>query len=457
MNTKRKLHSSFRDPSGFLFVEDSVLYRQVNKSYKKDYLMLMNSGLYEKLVEKNLLIKHKELKSRVASGNVYKIIKPEKIPFVSYPYEWCFSQIKDAALTTLKIQKIALEYGMVLKDASAYNIQFKDGKPVFIDTLSFEKYKDGEPWIAYKQFCQHFLAPLSLMAYTGIRLNQLLTNYIDGIPLDLTSSLLPFRTRTKFSLLSHIHLHAKSQKHFGDKKVVKKGRTVNKFGLLALTDNLESTIKALEWKPFGTDWAEYYDDTNYSLKAFTDKKKLVSKYIKKVKPKHVWDLGANTGIFSRLASYYGAQTISFDIDPAAVEKNYLDCRRNNETELLPLLLDLTNPSPAIGWENRERDSLLERGPVDLVLALALLHHLVISNNVPIEKVAEFFSKICKSLIVEFIPKSDSQVQRLLANRDDIFSEYKKDEFESIFSNYFTIKESKKVSGSQRTMYLMIKK
>ncbi|MEI7526409.1 MAG: hypothetical protein WCJ95_18825, partial [Mariniphaga sp.] len=186
------LSSSFRDPSGFLFYEEGKLLRQVNGCYKEDYDLLMGSGLYTRLVEKNLLIPHQELTGHQGlNGSTYKVIEPEKVGFISYPYEWSFSQLKDAAFATLEIQKIALQYGMTLKDATAYNVQFHKGRPVFIDTLSFEIYQEGKPWQAYKQFCQHFLAPLALMGYTDIRLNQLLKLYIDGIPLDLTSRLLP--------------------------------------------------------------------------------------------------------------------------------------------------------------------------------------------------------------------------------------------------------------------------
>ena len=195
-----KIAGSFRDPSGFLFHLNGLIYRQINIEYKKNYIHLMKSGLYEALMDTKLLIPHEEVNiGSLASDNAYKIIKPEQVLFISYPYEWCFSQLKDAALTTLKIQKKSLNFGMSLKDCSAYNIQFRKGKPILIDTLSFEEYREGKPWIAYRQFCQHFLAPLALMSYKDIRLNQLLRIYIDGIPLDLAIHLLPFRTRFVFS------------------------------------------------------------------------------------------------------------------------------------------------------------------------------------------------------------------------------------------------------------------
>ncbi|GAI82895.1 unnamed protein product, partial [marine sediment metagenome] len=381
--TNGEIPSSFRDPSGFLFLRDGLIHRQVNTVYKENYDHLINSGLYKTLVDAELLIPHDEADVGYAkSDKAYKIIKPELIPFISFPYEWCFSQLKDAALTTLKIQRTSFNFGMSLKDCSTYNIQFRKGKPIFIDTLSFEKYRQGQPWVAYRQFCQHFLAPLALMSYKDIRLNQLFRVYIDGVPLDLTSSLLPFRSRFVFSLLSHLYLHAKSQKHFADKPIDMSCHKMSRMGFLGLIDNLESTIKKLKWTPRGTEWADYYQDTNYSSGALHHKKQIVAEFLDKINPKSVWDLGANVGIFSRIASDKGIQTISFDIDPAAVEKNYLECVERNETNILPLLLDLTNPSPGIGWENQERTSLLERGSADTVLALALIHHLAISNNLP---------------------------------------------------------------------------
>ncbi len=418
----------------------------------------MNSDLYKTLIDAGLLITHEEVSSDYArTDRVYRVIKPEVVPFISYPYEWSFSQLKDAALTTLGIQKRALNFGMVLKDSSAYNIQFIKGRPVFIDTLSFEKYIEGLPWIAYRQFCQHFLAPLALMCHRNIMLNQLLRVFIDGVPLDLASSLLPFPTRLKPSLLSHIHIHAKSQRYFADKTVNITNRKMSKFSLIALMDNLESAVKRLKWKVKGTEWGDYYGDTNYSSDAFNHKKQIVTKFVDAVKPRSVWDLGANIGTFSRIAGDKGIQTISFDIDPACVERNYLKCIEKRETAILPLLLDLTNPSPGIGWDHSERMSLVERGPADTVLALALIHHLAISNNLPLEKIAGFFSKICNSLIIEFVSKKDSQIQRLLSTRKDIFSDYTQEMFEKEFEKFFAIKNSVKITDSERILYIMERK
>ena len=470
MPSAGQLSASFRDPSGFLFTRDGILYRQINRAYENDYARLMDSGLYDKLIKASLLIPHVETDQLPAESDpaersvalslskgrsaAFKVIQPERVRFISYPYEWSFSQLKDAALTTLSIQKRALKLDMSLKDASAYNIQFVRGKAMLIDTLSFEKYKEGQPWVAYKQFCQHFLAPLALMTYRDIRLSQLLRVYIDGVPLDLASGLLPAKTKFNFGLLTHIHIHAGAQKRYSDKVVTPGKGAMSKQALTGLMESLENTIRKLTWNPAGTEWGDYYKKTNYTDSAFEHKKQLVRAWVDEQKPGLVWDLGGNTGVFSREAASSGAYTISFDIDPAAVEQNYRTVKTKKEQNILPLMLDLTNPSPAIGWNNAERDSFGARGPADMALALAVIHHLAISNHVPLPQLANFFAALCKWVVIEFVPKSDSQVQRLFASREDIFPGYTRDGFEAAFSARFTINKSEAVRGTERTLYLM---
>lgn len=456
MRKTGQLSASFRDPSGFLFTDNGILYRQINCVYSLDYARLMDSGLYAKLVKASLLIPHVETDQLPAQSDAaFKVIQPERVAFISYPYEWSFSQLKDAALATLSIQKRALKFDMSLKDASAYNIQFVRGKAMLIDTLSFEIYKEGEPWVAYKQFCQHFLAPLALMSYRDVRLSQLLRVYIDGVPLDLASGLLPAKTKFNFGLLTHIHIHAGAQKRYSDKVAAPRKGGLSKQALTGLIESLENTIKKLIWKPAGTEWGDYYENTNYTDAAFEHKKQLVKEWSAEKKPALVWDLGGNTGVFSREAASSGALTVSFDIDPAAVEQNYRTVKTKKEQNILPLVLDLTNPSPALGWDNSERDSFGTRGPVDMVLALAVIHHLAISNNVPLPQLAEFFASHCRRwLVIEFVPKSDSQVQKLLTSREDIFPNYTREGFESAFSSSFIIQRSESVRDSERTIFLM---
>jgi ribosomal protein L11 methylase PrmA len=520
MSDEHRSPASFRDPSGFVFRREGVVYRAVAQSYQSNYDKLMSSGLYQALVDEGRLIPHEEVDERRTTNDerrttncpdIYKTIRPRLVPFISYPYEWCFSALRDAARLTLAIQKRALDFGQSLKDASAYNVQFLDGKPVFIDTLSFEPYREGEPWVAYRQFCQQFLAPLALMSHTDIRLGQLLRIYIDGVPLDLASRLLPGRTRLSPTLGTHIHLHARSQQHYAARgsqltangsrpsavgRQPLAGLRMSRTSLLGLLSSLESAVNGLNWNPEGTEWAEYYDETNYSPAALEEKARLVGAYLDRLpltayrspldgsgqqsavggQPEIIWDLGANTGRFSLVAANRSAVSresslqdcslltahcsrlvVAFDIDPAAVEKAYLQFRQSGEQRILPLLQDFTNPSAGIGWQNSERTGLIERGPADAVLALALIHHLAIGNNLPFSHVADFMARIGRSLIIEFVPKQDSQVQRLLATREDVFPDYGPQAFESAFAVHFDIVEQARVGDSLRTLYLMARR
>ena len=452
---KTRLAGSFRDPDGFLFFREGRLYRQVNERYRSDYDHLIDSGLYDTLTRSGLLVDHEEVDTSYAlTGDAYRVLRPAKIPFISYPYEWCFSGLKSAALLTLEIEKRALEAGMTLKDASAYNVQFRGCRPVFIDTLSFERYEEGKPWTAYRQFCQHFLAPLALMSFEDVRLGLLMRLYMEGVPLDLASSLLPGRTRFSLGLQTHIHLHARYQRRFaGSRRSPRRGRMGRK-SMLGLVDSLEGAVRRLSYRPEGTEWSDYYDDTNYTEEGMKRKETLVADFLGMLRPRLVWDLGANTGRFTRIAARQAELVIAFDVDPAAVERNFEEAGVGDGGDVLPLLIDLTNPSPSIGWAGEERSSLEARGPADTLLALALLHHLAISNNLPFDDIADYFSRLCSSLVIEFVPKEDSQVGRLLVSREDIFDRYTREEFERAFQKLFEIERAEPIEGSGRILYAM---
>lgn len=457
----RRIPGSFRDPSGFLFVHDGIVHRQVNPVYAESYDQLVGSGLYAALTDAKLLIPHDEVELRLPDApSAHRVLRPVQLPFVSYPYEWSFGQLKAAALLTLRIQKEAIEHGMVLRDASAYNVQMLDGRPVFIDTLSFGPYVEGQPWVAYQQFCRHFLAPLALMSYVDVSLGQLFRVHIDGVPLDLAAKLLPFGTRLRFPLLTHLHLHARTSVRHADDAAhaptgsAKPGGGMSRTAMLGLVDSLEGGVRALDWSPGGTEWGDYYDKTNYTAASHEHKKVLVGRYLDACSPKTVWDLGANTGLFSRIAADRGARVVAFDVDPAAVERNWREVTERGQTRMLPLLQDLTNPSSGIGWDNEERSSLAERGPADVAMALALVHHIAISNNVPLSRIAAFLHKLCRTLIIEFVPKGDSQVRRLLATREDVFPDYTTEGFEAAFATCFTIVEREPIPESERTLYRM---
>jgi hypothetical protein len=452
------LPSSFRDPSGFLFTRDDVLYRQVDRRHAEHYDLLMTSGLYRALVADGLLVSHEEVNVSLAAGpGAHRVLRPEPIPFVSYPYEWCFGQLKDAALATLAVQRRALEFGMSLRDASAFNVQFRDGRPVLIDTLSFERMPEGEPWVAYRQFCQHFVAPLALAHYCDVRLQQLLRVHIDGIPLDLAVELLPFRARLRVPLLLHLFLHARIQRRHEDAETRTSAPRARRFSSQAfrgLIDGLEAAVRRQRGAAGRSAWSRYYEGDSYEPDAFEHKQHVVTEMLSAADPGVVWDLGANTGVFSRIAARQAATTVSFDLDPAAVEDNYERVRRDGEPGILPLVLDLTNPSPAVGWANAERMALMERGPADLVLALALIHHLAIGNNVPFPLIARFLHSITKWLVIEFVPKDDPKVRTLLRSRADVFAGYTEEGFRTAFAELFDVVRAEPIHRSGRVLYLM---
>lgn len=458
MNPKtnnRRSPASFRDPASFVFFHDGTLLRYLGPSYRRHYDRLMESGLYQALVNEGWLIAHREVNLTAPDlPAAYKILQPEFLPFISYPYEWAFAQLKDAALLVLKIQKKAMESGMTLKDASAYNVQWHRNKPVWIDTASFEVMEPGTAWIPYRQFCEHFLAPLALMSLVDVRMVHFLKIYLDGIPIDLASRLLPASSYLRPTLLFHIHLHAWFQRLFSGKKTAGPSNSkarMSRYGLFELIDQLEKAVQNLRWKPARSTWSDYYEKTNYSEESFKAKHEKIKEWILSKMPRSVWDLGANTGIFSRIAVDQGIPVIAFDSDPTVVNQLYSQSR---DSLLSCYWVDLTNPSPSHGWAHEERESLVERGPVDLVMALALIHHLAIAHNVPLERIAEFMSRIARTLIMEFVPKTDSQVETLLMNRPDIFDDYHEKEFEDAFTSYFEIRERFPIPGSKRILYLL---
>jgi ribosomal protein L11 methylase PrmA len=447
--------ASFRDPSGVVFARDGVVYRQVNRAFADEWALLHSSGLYDELTHASLLVPYEEAAAvRPVDDRAVLVIKPLQLDFVSYPYEWSFSQLKDAALATLEIQERALSAGMSLKDASAYNIQFIEGRPTLIDSLSFEAAVAGEPWVAYRQFCQHFLAPLAMMAYRDIRYGLLLQQFSDGIPLDLATSILPGRTRLRPGLAAHLHLHARAQRTGQGSSGRASRARVSDLGRRALLDSLRRSVDGLKWRPDGTQWSGYTAHTSYSPAAADAKAKLVGEMLGRVRGERVWDIGANTGAYSAIAAAGGRRVVAFDSDAGAVEQLYLRVRAGEMRGVLPLVLDIANPSPASGWALRERRSLLDRGPAPVAMALALIHHLAIARNVPLGKVSALLASICSELLIEFVPKEDPQTQTLLQSRQDIFPDYTVEGFKAAFSERFDLLEEADIEDSRRTLFLM---
>jgi ribosomal protein L11 methylase PrmA len=449
---------SFRDPSGFVFWRDGRPYRQIQQRFASEWDAFVGSPLERRLIERGRLLPYETVSLELAEGpGAHAVISPEPLEFVSYPFEWTFGELKDAALLTLDAQLDALADGWTLRDASAFNVQFRAVKPVLIDSLSFEPHEDGAPWVAYRQFCEHFLAPLALMARRDVRLADLLRTEIDGVPLDLAARLLPWRTRLNFGLLSHVHLHARSQRrHAGneDEGTAARSARVPRSRLVALIGNLRSTVKGLNWTPEGTEWSDYADHTSYGDVATASKATLVEAFVREVPGTRAWDLGANTGRYSRIAANAGKRVLAFDIDPAAAEQHYRALKREGGTDILPLVQDVANPSPGLGWAVRERRSLLERADADVILALALVHHLAISRNVPLPMVLGLFADLAPWSIVEFVPREDPMVRRLLSARRDVFDDYTIDGFRAATAGRFEIVREEPIAESPRTLFLL---
>lgn len=448
--------ASFRDPSGFVFHDGQILRRAINPIYFPQYKKLTESGFYNTLISNGLLIPHAE--TSVSEEQI--IITPEEIPFITNPYEWGFEQYKHAALHTLKIQKFALSKGFILKDASAYNITFHKGKPIFIDTLSFDFYEEGAPWRAYKQFITHFLGPLVLAKYHGTEIFKMMQTHIDGIPVKLIASLLPSRTKLSSVLYPNIHLLAKMEnKHNEDYKAETKIARLSKKAQLNILESLFDYIKNLGQKE-KSEWGDYYSKTNYDEKAFGEKKKLITDWVTLLQPKKLIDVGGNDGTFARTVQHLVPHIIVTDIDSNAVDFNYKQIQKNKEENLLAFVCDVLQPAPGIGFNNTERNSLLERlkdfAP-DVTMALALIHHITLSGNVPFEKSARFFASFSKQLIIEFPTPEDSWVQSLLVRKREFkahFDFYNEENFEAGFSEYFQLEKKVMVPGTQRILYLL---
>ncbi|MDP9230935.1 MAG: SAM-dependent methyltransferase, partial [Bacteroidota bacterium] len=325
----------------------------------------------------------------------------------------------------------------------------------FIDTLSFEKHNKEQPWIAYRQFCENFLSPLLLMHYSKNSLQQLLLAYPDGIPLAVTKSLLPWRSKLSLHTYLHIHLHAvvAQKKAESNQKKIK----FSKQKLLNLVSSLETLIRRLKLPAQKSIWFEYYDEALQRKDYLQQKRKLIQQLLDKLgNLKTAADLGANNGEFSQLLSAKNIQTIAADSDPCCINKLYTEIKKSAEKNIQPLVVDLSNPSPAVGFNNAERASFLSRTRVDLVLALALVHHLAIGKNIPLDIIACFFKQLSKHLIIEFVPKQDEKVQLMLSVKKDIYTEYDEAGFEQAFKKYYSVVSKESIAGSGRVLYLMSK-
>ncbi len=434
---------SFRDPSGQVFSRNGKIYRSIFEHGVKEFVAARDAGIFSKLITDGLLVSHEEVDfgDWAPKGTVLCLTHP-RIPMVSYPWEWPFSLLKDAALIHLDAMEALIPLGFWLRDASAFNAQFDGDKVCLIDTLSVGRRVPDSPWVAYGQFCSHFLAPLALAAYGDVRTLSLWRNYIDGYPLDLVARFLLFWRKYRPGLFMHLILHARAQimsdrkEDIGKTKPVRKTKVSDR-GLIGIVRSLYKTIEGIKWKRTSRVWEGYGDIRTYQAEDVTRKSEYVDQVVKRLQPKVVWDLGANTGEFSLIAASHGAFVVSIDGDPACTERLYKKVSTDTTLRgVLPLTMDLANPSPGLGWRSQERFSLEDRGPADLVLALALVHHLVFSCCIPLSLIAEWFGSLGNHLLVEFVPPSDPMVKKLLANRGEEHLPYDLDVFRSGFQKIF---------------------
>jgi ribosomal protein L11 methylase PrmA len=450
--------SSFRDNDATIIYFNNKVYRLIYQKYKSNFDYFINSGLYSKLLSEKKIINHKEVNfdhltdEQINNNSIYKVIVVEKIPFISYPYELSFEQLKEAALLTLKIQIDAINLNMSLKDASSYNVQFIENNPIFIDTSSFEIYQDGSPWGAYRQFCMHFLSPLLMHFYRIPNSIKLLQLDINGISLEFASKVLPLKSYFNLSTLIHIHLHAISENK--NKSITKeklKRIYISRKKLLSIIEHLYNFIEDLKVSK-NSDWTNYYESFSYTDDDFNIKKSTVDAWLTSINNDTVIDAGCNVGEFSYIASKHAEKVIAFDFDESVISKLFLKIKKDNIKNIYPLVIDIFSPSPSIGWMNKERTSFIERlGKNNTTLALALIHHLTIGNNVPFKKQAELFSLFSEDLIVEYVPKDDVQVSKLLTTRKDIYHDYSLEYFLLAFSEYFIQVDKIELPNSKRVL------
>jgi hypothetical protein len=450
-------HASYKDPSGFVFKNNGKIYRHVAKCYAQHYDLLFSSGLYDSLAGDGLLISHTEInEDLLGSPDWYRTLLPRQLPDISYPYEWSFDQLRDAALLTLRIMKIAINHGMILKDATGFNIQFEGSNPVFIDTLSFEKYDPLMPWVAYRQFCECFLFPLLLEYYLKCDMQKLLLVHLEGIPVKMTAGLLPLKSRFRLSVWLHVLLQNKVR---GEQTSNQAQIKFSKIKMIQLIDHLTSTVSKLQTDAAErSTWNTYYSETILSRNYLEEKEKLFRVFTEDIGQGRVLDLGCNDGFFSRILLEKNSHVVAVDFDSHCVNSFYLTLKKESRTGILPLCMDLSNPSPSCGFRNTERQSFEERFRSETVLALALIHHLVLSKNIRMVLLAEQMAALAtKYLIIEFVPLEDEKAQQLVRQKPVFHKPYDAQAFEECFTEFFSIERKEPIQGSQRILYRMKKK
>lgn len=454
---------SFRDRSGrILYSSDSVL-RVLSAEALSIWERLSKTNFFQEQSKKGSIVHTEQLdngsREKLAIQNEWPaILKHERIPFISYPYEWPFSMLKDAALLQLNLLLSSLKERFTLKDATPYNVQWKGTCPVFIDVLSFKQLDQGEPWTGYRQFCEMHLYPLFLTAYKEIPFHQWMRGSVDGIPVEHFARLMSFRDLFRSGVFMHAYLQSKLQNKYANSQsnVRSELKTIGFSDELIRRNvlGLRKIVEGLQWNQNQSQWSEYALDNSYSVDDQKTKIEFVGSAVQSQPWNLVWDLGCNTGIFSRIAAQNSRYVIAMDGDHLSVERLYHSLKKEGVGNILPLVMNLADSSPGLGWRGQERKSLVERGKPDLVLCLALIHHMVISANIPLHEFINWLAELGCSAVIEFPTKDDPMVKRLLRNKDDQYSEYTIDSFEQNVSRVFRIEKREELSSRTRVLYFL---
>jgi hypothetical protein len=444
-----------------VFHGDDGVLRALSDEGLADWEALAETKLFSSFVERGRLIETERVDagdpSVAIDGDWAAVLRHETVPFVTYPYEWPFGMLKDAALLQLELLRAALEEGLILKDSSPYNVQWRGTEPVFIDVGSFERLREGEPWVGYRQFCMLFLYPLFLQAYKGVSFQPWLRGSIDGISPRECRNVMSLLDVRRAGVFSHVFLHARlergGEETSRDIKRELRAAGFNTELVKANVRRLEKIVRRLDWRPEGSAWAAYEATKTYSDEDTARKEEFVRAAASERDWNLVWDLGCNVGRFARIAAPHARHVVAIDGDHGVVELLYRSLRETPAGSILPLTLNLADPSPGLGWRGRERKPLEERGRPDLTLCLALLHHLVISANVPIRDVVGWFADLGTNLVIEFPTKEDPMVKRLLARKHEgLHSDYETDVFERRLSESFTVERRETLPSGTRHLY-----
>jgi hypothetical protein len=426
----------------------------------EDWEALSASQLWPGLVDEGRVVATEpatvDAAPQLLAGETAGVLRHERVPFISYAYEWPFSMLQDAALLQLELNQRALRAGIAIKDATPYNIQFRGTRPVFIDLGSFEKLRPGEPWIGYRQFCMQFLYPLMFQAYKDLPYHPLLRGSLDGI--SPTEARAVFAgDRFKKGVMSNVLLHAKMESRYGDSGGREVKQEMKRAGfseelLAANFGKMEKLVRRLEWKAGETAWTGYGEVNTYDEQSAGAKASFVREAAGRRRSALVWDVGCNDGRYSRIAAENSDLVVAFDADHATVDATYRALRDEGREDILPLVMSVTDPSPDLGWRGRERASLERRGTPDLALCLAVVHHVCITGNVPVREFLDWLRALDTALVIEFPDREDPMVERLLSGkRDGSNPDYDAAVFESALAERFTIDQKSPVSET-RTLY-----